>query len=49
MNMNELEDALMVLVEKGLVNVTYNEDLEAMFQITPEGVEAYESFKEALN
>jgi predicted transcriptional regulator len=49
MNMDELEEALMGLVEKGLVNVTYNENLEAMFQITPEGIDAYESFKEALN
>ena len=44
----ELEEALMDLVEKGMVDVTYNENLEAEFKITDLGVKAVEEFKRAL-
>lgn len=48
MTETELEDALMDLVAKGMVDVTYNEDLEAEFRITELGIKAVEEFKRAL-
>lgn len=40
---DDIETALMGLVERGLVNVTYNEDLEALFTISDEGKKVVES------
>lgn len=48
MTETEIEEALMDLVEKGMVDVTYNEDLEAEFRITELGIKAVEEFKRAL-
>lgn len=48
MTENELEEALMGLVQKGMVDVTYNENLEAEFRITDLGVKAVEEFKKAI-
>jgi hypothetical protein len=36
----DLESSLLDLYEKGLVNMQYNEDLEAIFDISPEGEKA---------
>jgi DNA-binding PadR family transcriptional regulator len=42
---DEVTQALMELVEKGAINVTYDENLEARFEITEEGKQAMESWK----
>ena len=46
MTNDELTEALMHLFEIGAVNVTYDENLEARFQITEEGKQIMESWKE---
>jgi DNA-binding PadR family transcriptional regulator len=43
---DELTEALMALFKKGAINVTYDENLEARFEITEEGKQAMESWKE---
>ena len=45
MTNDELTEALMSLFEKGLVNVSYDENLEPKFEITEEGQLAMESWK----
>lgn len=49
MTEQELEEALMGLVQMGMVDVTYDENLEALFQITPKGEQAVKDFYEAMN
>jgi hypothetical protein len=34
---NHVDETLIMLLEKGLINVTYNEDLEALIEVSPEG------------
>ena len=36
----DLEDSLLTLYKEGLVDMQYNENLEAIFNISPEGEEA---------
>lgn len=48
MSTQEIEEALMDLVKKGMVDVTYDENLEAQFSITKLGEEAVAEFKRAL-
>ena len=43
---DELTESLLSLFEKGLINVTYDENLEPRFQITEEGQTIMESWKE---
>jgi predicted transcriptional regulator len=43
---DELTESLLNLFEKGLINVTYDENLEPRFQITEEGQTIMESWKE---
>lgn len=39
-----VDEMLMDLYEKGLLSVSYNEDLEAMFELTDEGVALAEKY-----
>ena len=48
MTSDEITEALMELFKKGAINVTYDENLEARFEITEEGQKAMESWNKAL-
>jgi hypothetical protein len=39
-HMDYIDESLMSLYKAGLVNITYNEDLEAIIQLSKEGYEA---------
>jgi predicted transcriptional regulator len=43
---DEITEALMELFKRGAINVTYDENLEARFEITEEGQKAMESWKD---
>jgi DNA-binding PadR family transcriptional regulator len=43
---DELTEALMGLFEKGFINVSYDENLEPKFEITEEGQQMMEKWKE---
>jgi DNA-binding PadR family transcriptional regulator len=43
---DELTEALLSLFEKGAITVTYDENLEARFQITEEGQAIMEHWKD---
>lgn len=40
----DLEESLMDLFDKGLVDVQYNEDLEAIFSVSKDGIEEIEKY-----
>lgn len=44
--MESIDEALVSLLEKGLIAVEYNEDLEAVISITPLGIEVLEEYKD---
>ena len=46
MTNDEVTEALTQLFKKGAINVTYDENLEARFEITEEGQLAMESWKD---
>ena len=43
---DELTESLLSLFEKGLINVTYDENLEPRFKITEEGQTIMEKWKD---
>lgn len=43
MHMQSVDEAMIDLFEKGLINIEYDEDLNVSFEITKEGKEAMES------
>ena len=45
MTNDELTEALMSLFEKGAINVSYDENLEPRFEITEEGKQLMENWK----
>jgi hypothetical protein len=45
MSEEELDETLKSLLMKGLISVSYNENLEAMFTPTPLGIAVAEAYK----
>jgi len=49
MEENELDEALVHLLAEGLINVEYNEDLEAMISLTEKGERYAQTIRDAFD